>query len=403
MRPRGERIDVRLRLGPERVERVDILSDRTTTAAAVLEGKPVQDALGLLPLLFALCGVGQLTAGLRAVEAAMGIVVPPQERVARALLVAAETVSEHATRMLVDWPRLIGAEADIEGARRVREAAAALQRALYPDPRLRGRIGGGAGPVAAVAVASAAELAGAVADAVLGAPAGVMADAGDLADWIDGADTMPAQVLRAVLREGLADAGVSRVPLLPAIDPYRLAARLDRTDVAAFLRAPEWDGVVYETGPLARHGAQPAVAALRARHGDGVLARLAARVVETAVEARKIVRLAPTSCDTTATVEEPAGPAAGAGDAAVHWGLGVEEAARGRLFHHVVVAHGRVARWRILAPTEWNFHARGALAEGLRRLPVSDAARVRRAADWMVMALDPCVACAVRVEGPAHA
>lgn len=397
----AERIDVRLLLGRGRVERVAVTSARTTTAAAILEGKPVQDALGLVPLLFTLCGVGQLTAGVRAVEAAMGIEVSPEERAARAVLVAAETVAEHATRILVDWPLLIGVEPEFDAARRVREAAAALHRVLYPDPRTRGRIGGGSALVPPVLMAAAAELAGAVEAGLLGAPVSVFAAADDLTDWQETAEVMPARVLRMVQAEGLAAAGAAPVPLMPRIDPVRLAARLDGTDVAAFLRAPEWDGAVYETGPLARVKDQAAVAALMGRHDNGLLTRLAARVVEAAVTAHKIVRLAHLLCDNDGTVESPMGTAAGAGDAAVHWGLGVEEAARGRLFHHVVVAQGRVARWRILAPTEWNFHARGPLAEGLRRLPGEDAVRVRRAADWLVLALDPCVACSVRVEAAA--
>lgn len=399
----GERIDVRLTLGGGRVARVAVASHRTTTAAAVLEGKPVQDALGLIPLLFSLCGVGQTTAGLRAVEAAMGIRVSPQEHAARAILVAAETVAEHATRMLVDWAMLTGVDPDFDGARRVREAAAAVQRVLYPDPRTRGRIGGGATVVPPVLVATAAELAGAVQAGLLAVPVETFIGADDLLDWIDSADTLPARVLRAVQAEGLADAGAAPVPLMPEIDPVRLAARLDQTDVAAFLRAPEWDGAVYETGPLARMHAQAAIASLRCRHGNGVLTRLAARVMDTAAAMQKIIRLARLLCDNAASVEGPVGTAAGAGDATVHWGLGVEDAARGRLFHHVVVAQGRVARWRILAPTEWNFHARGPLAEGLLRLPAENEARVRRAADWMVMALDPCVGCSVRVEGGSHA
>ena len=52
----------------------------------------------------------------------------------------------------------------------------------------------------------------------------------------------------------------------------------------------------------------------------------------------------------------------------------------------------RVARYRIVAPTEWNFHPCGALAAGLRGLPVTNEAQLRRRASWLIGALDPCVA-----------
>lgn len=407
MIPAGERIDVRLRLSGGRVAAVDVASGRTATAAAVLEGKTVDDALALLPLLFALCGVGQLTAGLRAVEAALGIEVSAQERLARALLVGAETVSEHATRMLVDWPVLAGLPPDVDGARRVREAAAALQRVLYPDSRTRARLGGGATLVRPVLVASAAELAGAVEAVVLGLPLAAVAGAEDLATWLATAEVMPAQVMRAATAAGVAEAGgaVAPLPPLPPLDPLRLAERLEATDVVSFLRAPQWDGVVYETGPFARTGGHGAVTAMVVRHGPAVLPRLLARVVETALAVEKIVRITSQMCDDQTSVEGTQPIAAGAGDTAVRWGLGAEDAARGRLFHHVVVAHGRVARWRILAPTEWNFQSRGPLAAAVGSLPANDGAWVRRATEWLVMALDPCVACHVRVEeeGRGHA
>ena len=407
MIPAGERIDVRLRLSGGRVAGVDVTSGRTATAAAVLEGKTVDDALALLPLLFALCGVGQLTAGLRAVEAALDIEVSPQERLARTLLVAAETISEHATRMLVDWPMLAGLSPDIDGARRVRDAAAALQRVLYPDPRTRARLGGGATLVAPVLVAAAAELTGAVEAAVLDRPVASVTEADDLVSWVADAATTPAQVLRSVREAGFAAAGGAAPPLppLPPLDPRRLAERLEATDVAAFLRAPQWDGMVFESGAFARAGGHRAVAAMVASLGPAVLPRLLARVVESALHVKKIVRLTSQMCDDRASVEGAPSAVAGAGDAAVRWGLGAEDAARGRLFHHVVVAQGRVARWRILAPTEWNFQSRGPVAAALGSLPANDDVWVRQAAEWLVMALDPCVACHVRVEeeGRGHA
>ena len=50
-------------------------------------------------------------------------------------------------------------------------------------------------------------------------------------------------------------------------------------------------------------------------------------------------------------------------------GLGQVQAARGLLVHRVAIRAGRVADYRILAPTEWNFHPQGAAALGLATLP----------------------------------
>ena len=71
--------------------------------------------------------------------------------------------------------------------------------------------------------------------------------------------------------------------------------------------------------------------------------------------------------------------------------LGFVDTARGRLFHWVEVRDGRVARYRTLAPTEWNFHPSGPLAEGLVGAAADDLAMTRQAVDLFVTAVDPCV------------
>jgi Ni,Fe-hydrogenase I large subunit len=78
-------------------------------------------------------------------------------------------------------------------------------------------------------------------------------------------------------------------------------------------------------------------------------------------------------------------------------GLGTAATARGLLLHQAHVAAGRVVHYRIVAPTEWNFHPDGALPRGLRGRAVADAAAARRDAQLLAQALDPCVACTVEV------
>ena len=62
------------------------------------------------------------------------------------------------------------------------------------------------------------------------------------------------------------------------------------------------------------------------------------------------------------------------------------------LVHRLTLEDGRVADYRILAPTEWNFHPLGAAALGLASLPAGDEATLRRLAGLFITALDPCVA-----------
>ena len=78
-------------------------------------------------------------------------------------------------------------------------------------------------------------------------------------------------------------------------------------------------------------------------------------------------------------------------------GLAQVQAARGLLVHRVAIRAGRVADYRILAPTEWNFHPQGAAAQGLATLPDADDETLQRIGGLFVTALDPCVAYDLRI------
>lgn len=68
------------------------------------------------------------------------------------------------------------------------------------------------------------------------------------------------------------------------------------------------------------------------------------------------------------------------------------EMARGLLMHWVQVdAQGRVVDYRVLAPTEWNFHPHGALAQALADLSPDDV----RSARCLAAAFDACVDCRI--------
>jgi Ni,Fe-hydrogenase I large subunit len=66
--------------------------------------------------------------------------------------------------------------------------------------------------------------------------------------------------------------------------------------------------------------------------------------------------------------------------------------ARGLLLHWVQLdAQGRVDAYQVVAPTEWNFHPDGALAQALMRLSPQDIT----GAALLGKAFDACVDCQV--------
>ena len=91
-------------------------------------------------------------------------------------------------------------------------------------------------------------------------------------------------------------------------------------------------------------------------------------------------------------------PGAGALPLGDGHGIAWVDNARGLLVHRVAIDPGsRVRDWRIVAPTEWNFHPAGALVAELVGAVVADAQHARRLAQRAVQALDPCVACEVEL------
>jgi hypothetical protein len=418
-----------IRLQPDAVPAVRIASSRPLTAARVFAGKPVAAVAGQLPLLFSVCGTAQAVACARACEAALGLSPAPSAREARTLLLRAETAKEHLWRLLLDWPKALARLDAVQGAERLAaqcaEREAAVAAAMRAFLQLRAVLGAGGDPFlpGAGTIRPAADgvdaarttLAMIATEQVLGADAGqwlaTTATAVDLHHWAADTATPAAALVRAVTDAGLADFGRCDVGTLPAAAEasgllQQLAPVLAGADADDFVAAPCLSGQARETTPFARELARDGlVAALAAAHGNGLLPRLAALLAELA---RDTARLGARTQDAS---DEPGDAAISvATESGIHVGpsvgVGAAPAARGLLVHRVAVApaetadSAQVRDYRILAPTEWNFHPHGVVARGLadiaaggagERASVVAPSQLEALARLHVTAVDPCV------------
>jgi len=150
----------------------------------------------------------------------------------------------------------------------------------------------------------------------------------------------------------------------------RLATRM--AGEPDFCSRPDWDGRVRDTGPWTRAN-DPAP-----EPADSAWQRLLSRVADVCELA------APTGAQWLA---------GGALALAPGEGMAWTEMSRGLLVHWVRLdGHGdsaRVEACRVLAPTEWNFHPHGLLAQALSRLRGPGAVDAARR---LAVAFDPCVA-----------
>lgn len=426
---------------------VTIRSSRVLAATRVFAGKPPDEVVRQLPMLFSLCGTAQAAACADACERALGLTAEEPVRRRRQQLVQAETIKEHLWRLLLDWPKVVALT--VVQAARPSPAMPAMAQVMQRFVSLRQTVGGGTdadplrprwgGPAPSIpdavlpasgrrdtpdqAAAAFCDFAGLVREYALQSdPADWLAavDSTDaLLRWAEDATTTPAQLLRTLMAEGLADCGANPVPRLAGISIDGLEQRLACPDAEAFVAAPQWQGGCRETGPLSRAASHPLVVALLADLGNGLLTRLAALLVELGWAASSLQSAAGDSADATRAfkaaesdralapapepIMEPAATsgasaglafsAAGLDPDAAEVGIGLSEAARGLLVHRVVIADALVQRYQVVAPTEWNFHPEGVVAQGLAAIARSGVsiAELERLAHLYITAVDPCV------------
>ncbi|MEJ2692329.1 MAG: nickel-dependent hydrogenase large subunit [Candidatus Thiodiazotropha sp.] len=382
------KLGIELLCRDNRVRQVRILSSRPLQLPLLFEGKRVTEVLQTIPLLYGICATAQASAAVTACRQALGLGVDERIRLAESMLVWFEMSREHLWRVLIDWPAFIGETVErpqLPGLSRLvpdaqqalfdRTASAfTLQPVARFDPHtLAGQI---------ERLSHTLEL------AVFGIPAAdwhAMESVHELEAWVAAKGTPAARYLAQLTDVGMAQLGETSIEPLPAIEAAPLHQRLAQADADRFIARPEWYETPRETGSLTRQSEHPLIRAMRLRYGRGLLTRLVARLLE----------LASIPCHLTGILHrlgqelEPESVPQATSEPGR--GLGVVEAARGRLIHRTCVAGDTIQRYQILAPTEWNFHPAGLVAEGLLGLSRGDESSLRHQARLFINAVDPCV------------
>ncbi len=327
--------------------RVELLSSRPTHAVGCFEGRSAVQAVAGLPRLFGVC----VRAHQAAAAAALGIASPAGRAELRA-----ENLREHLLRVYLDWPLLLGRNPQASLPTGLLQACADLDA----DPAAARRL---------------------VEEHTLGMATQAFLDLPDTAALLRWARAHAAQrpaaaMLLHVARQP-ALLPLAEVAPLGVIDLPRAAQRLDAARADDFVRQPEIDGACRQTGAWARQCGAPLLADLQAR-GRPLLARYAARLRELA----QAIEGGPDARDDPWYGLLRSAP-----------GIACVETSRGSLLHRIAMApDGSVARWRAVAPTEWNFHPRGAAATLLQAIPAPlPTSRRAELARLAVHAADPCV------------
>ncbi|MEW5963591.1 MAG: nickel-dependent hydrogenase large subunit [Pseudomonadota bacterium] len=380
------RVTIDVRRGEAPVVRVSFTQPGDVTRA--LLGKTPAEAQTIVPALYALCGKAQAHAARLALDAAEGRTPGIAELTGLQCLTDMESLRENTLRIALDWPRLLGERADPAGLKPLMRLVSDLESVLRSgDDARAGDAGKGFARDSVLRVIDAAERL--LAELVFGEPLAhwqARLDADAVCAWAAQGRTPAGRLVHHIHSQGKAEAGSIFLHRLAPLDGHAVLAWLAAGSEQAL---PLMSGrPVPETTLLARHAGDRRLARVTAngQSGHGLWARLTARLIELSelpAHMRDLLcgRLAP--C---------AGRALGEAT-----GMGEVTAARGTLMHVAAVEDGRITRYRVLAPTRWNFDADGVASRAVESIAVEHGEDAKMLAELMVNAIDPCVAYSVGV------
>lgn len=349
----------------------NLLNTRPDWVAHLTQGKPASTLPDLLASLFNLCGQAHRLCASLALQAAGGQTGSLTDT-ARSTL-QTETLREHLRRIGLDWPgQLTGTP---EACCRAQTLAL---KALQACP-----LSVGASPAGQTLDFPGLEAW--LGRQLLGMPA---------RQWLRQWECNPHDFMSAwcastplwlpELLQGCKSVADMAMPGAPALRPHAsrqdlLALAGDLRSTPSFTRQPLWRGHCAETGPWTRLN-QHAPARF-----DTPWLRLGARLAE-------LVRLSlPDQARRNGSYWLQAGSVC-LGD---NEGLAWIEMARGLLVHSVQLdgpgLDARVLACRVVAPTEWNFHPQGAVAQVLATLPTGLTPPLEQRILALMAAFDPCV------------
>jgi hydrogenase large subunit len=168
-----------------------------------------------------------------------------------------------------------------------------------------------------------------------------------------------------------------------------------KTNAYSWLKAPRYNNLPYEAGPLARMKVSN-----KYTGGISVMDRHLARAYEAKVVADAMSGwLTQLQQNLTGKVYNTyTSPASGNG-------IGLTEAPRGALGHWVSIANGNISNYQIITPTCWNAspkdanNVKGPMEQALIGTPVDDSNRPIEVLR-VIHSFDPCLSCAVHVMRP---
>ena len=349
----------------------NVISSRPTKAATLFTGKSIEETITTLPLLFSICANAQTITALRAIESATLSPISSEIESYREALISLESLREQSLRVLMDWPAhiMVDKDTDLNNAMlaHVSQGINQLIKSLKPE-QIRKFRAKNAPALNTSHIEAWNVFVTKLEQHLFACTAKDWLDK-DFNQWSCQQQTQAAQFIHWLNQQSWKQAGASRIRALPTINDNKLVEKLTREN--NFSTYPNWQTHCFEVSWFTQHSESQNM-------DNGIYARMTGRLTEIA---RLINRLNNFFINKIPLVA-PLSTARG---------LAHSNAARGRLTHYAKLNNLTIDQLIILAPTEWNFHPCGIVADSLTHLRTDTTKQLRQQAELVIHAIDPCV------------
>lgn len=402
MNPEGQ-IDITLTVLSSGRKEVTILNNRPVHAAKLLVGKTIDEALTIIPLLYHVCGKAQGSAAINALQAAKNTRSDETTYLSRTVLSDVELLREHLLRIFLDWPCLLEGDEDTHDTSQqmteFMQFSSRFEAALFRSekPFSLETI---AAPEKDLAFKILEDLESFLQTHIFGCTPDLWlkAKARDVIfHWMRQEKCLSARSCAVILEKGWAQEGQTVIPFLPKLTADQCASLLfpnNHLQSDEFIASPSWEGLPHETSALSRYHQHPLLKLLLAHCGTGLLTRHVSRLVELGLVFARIKHM-------IGQLASPSLPVQIKRNASISttpdFGVGMVDASRGILIHGAYLEGELIKDYKILAPTEWNFHPEGVLASALSNIKGTDEAHIKKIADLLIPAIDPCTKTSLEV------
>jgi coenzyme F420-reducing hydrogenase alpha subunit len=362
-------------------------STRPLQTPDIFIGKSVTELLTGIPLLYSVCGTAQGIAAINATEQALGLDSTTDLQAARTILVEIESIREHLWRIELDWrifATTLSAKPSSQLSLWLPKTRQLLYRGNSPfelDSTIKPDIHELKLLFNEIHQFVTTEIFNQSPEQWLS-----MKEHDALAYWAFNNQTVAAKAIHALIDDQFR---ISKLQFLDKIKPKEMAQLLFSDKGAAYAAMPHYQGQCAETTPLARQKNHPLLTSLLNMGGTNLLTRMTARLVELAM----LVTGLDKQLDELSLKKSKSYP-----EITTRCGLAQVEASRGRLIHGLQLDGQLVVNYRIVAPTEWNFHPQGVAKQALEQLKPFDLKQLKTEANLIINAIDPCVAYELKVE-----